>query len=188
MEIIIYRSRRKTLSVRVTSRGTLEVRAPLRMPQRQIEVFLREKESWIQVHLAKVQQDQSLGKQAPLSSQDVEVLKEKMQRLLVPILDLHAKNMGVSYEKVTVRCQKSRWGSCSARGNLSFNCLLVLAPEAVLEYVVIHELAHRKHMDHSAAFWQTVEKEMPDYRTNLLWLKQHGGGLLARAEEGRMAQ
>ena len=82
--------------------------------------------------------------------------------------------MGVSYGRITVREQKTRWGSCSAKGNLNFNWKLILMPEGILDYLVVHELAHRMEMNHSPAFWRVVEREIPDYRERRMWLKKNG--------------
>lgn len=81
---------------------------------------------------------------------------------------------GGHYTRITIRGQKTRWGSCSSRGTLSFNWRLMLAPPRVLDYVVVHELCHLTHMNHSPDFWAQVEKVMPDYRIYKLWLKDHG--------------
>ena len=85
-----------------------------------------------------------------------------------------ARIMGVSYGRITIRAAKTRWGSCSAKGNLNFHWKLILMPEEVLDYVVVHELAHRKQMNHSPAFWAEVEKVLPDYRERRRWLKTWG--------------
>lgn len=85
----------------------------------------------------------------------------------------HTKTGG-SYTSVTVRNQKSRWGSCSSRGTLSFNYRLMFAPPNVLDYVVVHELCHLTHMNHSGDFWNMVERIMPDYRIYKNWLRDHG--------------
>ena len=85
----------------------------------------------------------------------------------------HQKTGGL-YSKITVRDQQSRWGSCSSRGTLSFNYRLIFAPTEVLDYVVVHELCHLTHMNHSKDFWNMVERIMPDYRTHKKWLKEHG--------------
>ena len=82
--------------------------------------------------------------------------------------------MNVTYGRIAVRDQKTRWGSCSAEGNLNFNWRLIFAPEGVLDYVVVHELAHRKEMNHSARFWGVVESYMPEYKKNQAWLKENG--------------
>lgn len=96
----------------------------------------------------------------------------------------YAPLVGVSYGKITIRCQKTRWGSCSAQGNLNFNCLLLLAPPEVLDSVVVHELCHRKQMNHSGMFYEEVLRVYPQYPSCHRWLKENGDALLARA--GRM--
>lgn len=85
-----------------------------------------------------------------------------------------AKEMGVTYGRITIREQKTRWGSCSSAGNLNYNWKLVLMPGRVMDYVVIHELAHRKEMNHSARFYAVVAQQMPDYKVWQSWLKEHG--------------
>ena len=90
----------------------------------------------------------------------------------------YADKMQVSVNRIAVKEQKTRWGSCSAKGTLSFNWRLMLAPPAILDYVVVHELCHLTHMNHSAAFWQAVEAVYPDYRSARRWLKEHGQELI----------
>lgn len=181
----LIRARRKTLSIRITQEGNLEIRAPLGMPKGEIEAFLKEKAQWIETHRAKVLAEYAQGQEAPLGEEEILTLAEQMRQGLPEKLNRHAASMGVTFGRVTIRCQQTRWGSCSSRGNLNFNCLLMLAPEEVLDYVVVHELAHRKQMNHSALFWQEVERECPDYKKSLRWLKDRGGALLSRARAGK---
>ena len=181
----LIRARRKTLSIRITQEGNLEIRAPLGMPKGEIEAFLKEKAQWIETHRAKVLAEYAQGQEAPLDEEEILTLAEQMRRCLPEKLNRHAASMGVTFGRVTIRCQQTRWGSCSSRGNLNFNCLLMLAPEEVLDYVVVHELAHRKQMNHSALFWREVERECPDYKKSLRWLKDKGGALLSRARAGK---
>lgn len=181
----LIRARRKTLSIRITQEGNLEIRAPLGMPRGEIEAFLKEKAQWIETHRAKVLAEYAQGQEAPLGEEEILTLAEQMRQRLPEKLNRHAASMGVTFGRVTIRCQQTRWGSCSSRGNLNFNCLLMLAPEEVLDYVVVHELAHRKQMNHSALFWQEVERECPDYKKSLRWLKDRGGALLSRARAGK---
>lgn len=81
---------------------------------------------------------------------------------------------GGTYTSITIRDQKSRWGSCSSRGTLSFNYRLIFAPPKVLDYVVVHELCHLTHMNHSKDFWSMVEGIMPEYKIYKTWLREHG--------------
>ena len=96
--------------------------------------------------------------------------------------------MDVTFGRITIRSQHSRWGSCSASGNLNFNCLLMLAPEAVRDYVIVHELCHRKVMNHSPGFWKEVGAVLPSFQTHRRWLKENGASLLARLPAKEDAQ
>jgi len=110
----------------------------------------------------------------------------KKARLVIPEkVATFAEKMGVSWGKISIRKQTTVWGSCSMSGNLSFNCLLMLMPESVVDYVVVHELAHRIQMNHSRLFWAEVEKMMPDYKLRRDWLKKEGGKYLTRMREKR---
>lgn len=89
----------------------------------------------------------------------------------------YSKVIGVSYNNIRIKEQKTRWGSCSKKSNLNFNWKLIMAPEWVLDYVVIHELCHLKHLNHSKDFWSTVEEFMPEYKEARIWLKDNGSKL-----------
>ena len=97
---------------------------------------------------------------------------------------VHAKRLGVEIKAVRLRGQATRWGSCSANGNLSFNWRLVLAPPFVLDYVAAHEVSHLKEMNHSRAFWRTVERTLPDMARGRDWLKDNGRQLMIYGYEG----
>ena len=99
--------------------------------------------------------------------------REQARRVLTEKTAYYAKLMGVTYGRISIRGQKTRWGSCSAKGNLNYNWKLMLCPEEVQDYVVVHELAHRREMNHSKAFYRIVEEILPDYRERMRWLKDH---------------
>ena len=108
----------------------------------------------------------------------------KLADLALKVISVKVKHyaglMNVQYGRITIRNQKTRWGSCSSKGNLNFNCLLMLAPDEVVDYVVIHELCHLIDMNHSKAFWKQVEQMMPDYQKHRKWLKDHGNEIMER--------
>jgi predicted metal-dependent hydrolase len=97
---------------------------------------------------------------------------------VTPRLDAAAAAVGKAYSKLSIRDQKTRWGSCSSTGAMSFNWRLLLAPEVVLEYVVRHEAAHLAIMDHSPRFWAVMARLMPGYEVPRRWLRDHGGTLV----------
>ena len=105
-------------------------------------------------------------------------LRERAKSVLAQRVAYFAQQIGVTYGKITVRDQKTRWGSCSQAGNLNFNFRLILAPPEVLDYVVVHELCHRRQMNHSARFWQEVAQVLPDYRERKAWLAKNGWRLM----------
>ncbi len=115
-----------------------------------------------------------------LTSEELQALGEAAKRDLSARLERFAPIVGVTYGRVTVRSQVSRWGSCSSKGNLNFNRLLMLTPEPVRDYVVVHELCHRLEFNHSPRFWAEVERVLPGYRDERKWLREHGGALIAR--------
>ena len=112
----------------------------------------------------------------PISPEILE-LKAKAKEELPAIVKKYADLMGVSYNRITIRHQKTRWGSCTKTGNLSFNCLLMKMPENVRDYVIIHELAHRKELNHSSKYWAIVAEYCPWYKDAKLWLKDYGENL-----------
>ena len=128
--------------------------------------------------------NQNVTVRAPYSVSEkltFEQIRELADKACVTIparVEYFAKVIGVTYGKITVRNQKTRWGSCSSKGNLNFNCLLMLAPPEVLDYVVVHELCHRKQMNHSKAFWLEVEKVLPNYKEVRKWLKEEGSQMI----------
>ena len=173
----LVRSDRKTLSLQIKSDGTLVVRCPRRYPSQEVQRFVESKSSWILRNLQKLA---AVRQVPPLGDEELEDLRRKAKEVFPRRAAFYAPKVGVDYGTITVRCQKSRWGSCSSQGNLNFNLLLMLAPLEVLDYVVVHELCHRKEMNHSPAFWHQVERVLPDYRVRKQWLKNNGGAILAR--------
>ena len=170
----LIRSDRKSIGIQITADGVV-VRAPKDLPDDRIDQFVQSKRSWIEEHLAKRPQPQPRFTQAQL-----EALAQQALTVIPQRVRHFAPLVGVTYGGITIRNQRTRWGSCSGRGNLNFNCLLMLTPSEVIDYVVVHELCHRKEMNHSPRFWAQVERVLPEYRTSLAWLREHEQELIGR--------
>ena len=180
LSVLLVRSSRKTLAVQIRADGTVIARAPLRMPKDRILCFLSEKASWIRMQQGRMQERENMRQQARIhldAAQEKE-LRERAKSVLAQRTAYFARQVGVTYGRITVRDQKTRWGSCSQTGNLNFNFRLILAPPEVLDYVVVHELCHRRQMNQSTQFWQEVAQVRPDYRKRKAWLTENGWRLM----------
>ena len=178
----IIRSRRKSIALEIDRNLQVLVRAPYQMPIEEIRRFVAEKESWIEKHLQEMQMrkqeyERTAGTEK-LSMEEIRQLAEEALKVIPVRVAYYAPLVGVTYGRITIRNQRSRWGSCSGKGNLNFNCLLMKVPPEVLDYVVVHELCHRKEMNHSAGFWAEVERVLPDYKKQRRWLKEHGNSII----------
>lgn len=176
----VVRSSRRTISLEIRPDGTVLVRAPRRLSDKAIREFVQSKEHWLREKLQKYERRPALPL---LTGAELADLKEQAKADITARVRQFAPRVGISFGRVTIRAQRTRWGSCSAQGNLNFNCLLILAPPAVRDYVVVHELCHRKEMNHSDRFWAEVERILPDYRSRRQWLKDNGAALMARLPE-----
>lgn len=164
------RSRRKTIAIQIDREGQVIVRTPYGITKRQVEEFLDEKKDWILQTRQRVEKRKT--EQIPISEEVRREGIERAKRIFPERTAYFAKRMGVDYGRITIREQKTRWGSCSSKGNLNFNWKLVLLDPELLDYVVVHELAHRREMNHSVVFWKVVEAELLDYRERRRRLKE----------------
>lgn len=178
----IVRSERKTLSISIQPDCTITVRAPRSVSDSQIRRFLVEKQHWLITKYLEAKQKQEAvpcsdltdTQRAALTRRYIDAAKEYFPKRVAYFHQF----TGGTYSRITIRDQKTRWGSCSSKGTLSFNWRLMLAPPAILDYVVVHELCHLRHMDHSPAFWQAVGEVFPDYASARKWLRKHGQELV----------
>lgn len=174
----LIRSNRRTIVIEIRD-GRVIVRAPQRMSKAEIERFVASKADWINKHHEAAKQRQSVSVQ-PFTAAEIQHLADAALQDIPQRVRKYAAIIGVTVGRITIRNQKTRWGSCSSKGNLNFNCLLMLCPEEVRDYVVVHELCHRKELNHSPRFWNEVARVMPDYAVRRKWLKENGGSLIAR--------
>ena len=180
VEVSVIKSKRKTISIQIKSNEVI-VRAPPRMKQNDIEKFVESKRNWIEKHLQSFSEKQkNLENIEPYSDEEIRSFMKQAKEIIPKKVEFYAEKIGVTYNKITIRCQRTRWGSCSSKGNLNFNCLLVLLPDEIIDSVVVHELCHRKQMNHSAKFYAEIEKVFPDYNRCRQWLKQNGNKYMSR--------
>lgn len=178
----LIRSSRKSCSISIDPEGHITVRVPMRITQKEISHLLIDKRIWIITKYLEVLQQQQTRPVSDLTDIQRAALERRYIAAAKEYLPKRAAYFqqftGGSYNRISVRDQKTRWGSCSAKGTLSFNWRLMLAPPAIQDYVIIHELCHLTYMNHSKAFWEKVQSVCPDYRTARKWLKDHGHELV----------
>ena len=175
-EYELIRSNRKTIAIQIRNAKVI-VRAPKYTPRFTIDRFVRKNEAYIK---RKLEEQKSIPQQPLLTDNEIKQLKKQARAYIPERVAYYADIMGISYGTIAIRMQKSRWGSCSSKKNLNFNCLLMLAPVEVTDSVIVHELCHLKHMNHSKAFYQEVYTYYPEYEKYHQWLKKNGNAILSR--------
>ncbi len=180
-KISLVYSRRKTLSMEIKPDGILYIKAPKGISEREIRDFVKKHEGWIDSHLKKLEEEKArLEGNKKLTKEEIRDLADRACIVIPERVKHYAPLIGVTCGRITVRNQKTRWGSCSSKGNLNFNCLLMLTPPEVIDSVVVHELCHLKQMNHSKRFYAEILKVYPDYYKWNKWLKDNGSAVLAR--------
>ena len=166
----LIRSARKTLALEVNSKGEVLVRAPYRVAQKEIDGFVEGHGDWIERALAR-QRQRAMAHPEP-SALQWEAYARRAQEFLPQRVAYYAEIMGVCPTGIRMTHARKRFGSCSPKNSLCFSLMLMQYPDEAIDYVVVHELAHIVHHNHSRAFWETVERFMPDYRERQKLLKQ----------------
>ncbi len=183
MEFEVIRSDRRTMAAEI-KRNKLIVRAPRWATDDDVDRFLRHNEKWIEKHLSKAwAREKAREGVRKLLPDEIDALAKSARKTIPERVAHYAPLVGVSYGRIAIRRQRSRWDSCSSKGNLNFNCLLMLAPPGVLDSVVVHELCHRKEMNHSKKFYAEVLRVFPDYWEQHKWLKENGDVIMAMLDE-----
>lgn len=169
MQYTIIRSKRKSLALQIKPDGALTVRAPLFVTDEQIAYFVQSHAAWIDKHRRRVL-DYAAAHPAP-TADEIAALRKKAQEVLPPLIAKYAALLGVTPTGVKITSASKRFGSCSGKNALCFSYRLMAYPLAAIEYVVVHELAHIRHHNHSKAFYQTIAAILPDYREREKLLK-----------------
>ena len=165
---IIY-SNRRTLSLCV-KHGRLIVRAPAKTPKKKIEETVNSHRAWIEKHIEK--QREKKEKFDSLTEEEIKALRKSAKQVLTAKTEYFSKIMGLKYGRISITGAKTRFGSCSSAGNISYSYRLMLYPEEAIDYVVVHELAHLLQMNHSPSFYSIIEAALPDYKRRKMLLKK----------------
>lgn len=162
MDYELIRSNRKTLALQITEEQQILVRAPKYVSRGQIDAFVLKHREWInrQVEAQKKRQQ----RYPPVGEEEAEQLKRQAKVILPSKVAYYGGIMGVEPTSVRITSAKTRFGSCSGKNGICFSWLLMRYPEEAIDYVVVHELAHIRQKNHSAAFYQEIERVLPDYR------------------------
>ena len=161
----LIRSSRKTLAIQIDVQGNITVRAPLKLSQKKIDAFIDEKRPWIERTITS--QEEKLSRKKTYSDEEIAFLREKAKAILPEKAAFFADLTGVKPAVIKVNSAKKRYGSCSAKGNINFSLFLMDKDERFIDYVVVHELAHLKHLNHSKDFYKFIERYMPDYKERI---------------------
>ena len=174
MEFEVIRSNRKSMAIEI-NQNKLTIKAPMTATNEEINAFMLKNKSWIEKHVAEAKAHQrAMESIKQLTMDEIRQLADKAVAYIPERVKHYAPLVGVTYGRITIRNQRSKWGSCSSKGNLNFNCMLMLAPPDVIDSVIVHELCHRKEMNHSDKFYAEVLRVFPEYWKHHQWLKDNG--------------
>lgn len=157
----VVRSRRRTLAIEVRAQGEVVVRAPFAVSDAEITAFMKAKQGWVLNHVRRMAER---PQRREWSKEETKRLVDRARAVLPVLVERHAKLMGLSPSGITVTGARTRYGSCSAKGNLCFSCYLMASPDDAIEYVVVHELCHLTHMNHGPRFYALLERYLPDWK------------------------
>lgn len=170
--IEIVRSDRKTVALEITRELTVRIRAPKQMTDAELYAIAQKHEQWIEKHI-EIQKRRVTARTAyDLTEEDAAALKAKARQVIPPKVEYYAKLMGVKPKSVKITSAHTRFGSCSGENALCFSYILMRYPEEAIDYVVVHELAHIKHHNHSRSFYALVGKYLPDYKRREKMLRE----------------
>lgn len=171
----VIRSKRQSIGLEVYRDGSVFARIPYEVSDYGLETFIREHQAWIVRKYNAFANHEDAGRStgAKAWEQLTEPERQQIREKLAQRVQQYCHIMGVTVGRLTIRNQKTRWGSCSSKGNINLNYQLYYLPEELLDYVVIHELAHRRYMNHSAQFWAEVGTYCPDYKARRAKLREY---------------
>ena len=184
----IIKSYRKTISLQIKN-GEIIIKAPFFVFKKTIEKFIEKNKDWIEKNLEKSKKLEKQKKEnenflylfwkkqekIKIKEDKIIFLKKEAKKYIPERVEILAKKFGFEFNIIKITSAKTRWGSCTSKKNLNFSYRLISSPIEVIDYVIIHELSHLKHMNHSRNFWIEVGKMMPDYKDKEKWLKENGG-------------
>lgn len=185
LEYTLQRSARTTFGITIAPGGTVTVHIPERVSTQDAECYIRSQSEWILEHLEHARRIADENPYMQLSKEEREQLRKETAhklRLVLPVkIRQYQQFLPVSRRpvtRITIREQKTRWGSCSQKGTLSFNWKIGLFPESVMNYVIVHEVCHLCEMNHGSRFWALVASIDPDYKDAQKWLRENGAAMI----------
>ena len=168
MEYKIVYSKRKTVSLKITDEG-LVVHSPRGVSQSRLDEIVKKHEEWIEKTTQRVERERSFW--GSMSDEEIEALRTLAREVLSKKTEFYSNIMGLKYGRITITGAKTRFGSCSSRGDISYSYRLMAYPDRAVDYVVVHELCHLVHMNHSKDFYALLAKILPDYKERRALLK-----------------
>lgn len=164
MEYELIRSKRKSIGISISKELKVLVRAPSKVSKKQIDAIVQTHLSWIEKHMCLMQERMEKRAENELSQDQIEILKEKAKKVIPERTSYYEEEMKVKHTGIKITSARTRWGSCSGKNGLCFSYRLMLLPMDIIDYIIVHELAHIRVKNHSKDFYEEVLKYMPDYK------------------------